>query len=110
MNRPRYKIALKPKSGSARALDFIAIWDSNGRLNGSLDRRVEEVAIKLVGGEVVRIRKDEAGKLDHWVNFYDNASPPTAASRPETKAAFETSPPDAKGGWDFGGTDEDLPF
>lgn len=73
-DKPRIKVALKPVDGG-EAVQLLAAWDKEGgKLSASLDRSVEQIAIKLANGTVVRVTRGANGKASHYVNVYDNGS------------------------------------
>ena len=73
-DKPRIKVALKPVDGG-EAVQLLAAWDKEGgKLSASLDRSVEQIAIKLSNGTVVRVTRGANGKASHYVNVYDNGS------------------------------------
>lgn len=112
-DKPRIKVAVKPKDGGTR-ISVLAAWErEDGKLSASLDKRVVELALKLDDGTIVRVKRGADGKPTHWIDVFDealNAPAPRAAARAQPRAAAGGAAP-ANAGWDFGGDDtDDLPF
>lgn len=100
-DKPRIRVAIKPKDGGER-ISLIAAWQrDDGKLSATLDRRIVELAVKLDDGSIVRVKRGADGKASHWIDVFDNAaqsSPRHESRKQETQEAFA----------DFG--DDDVPF
>jgi hypothetical protein len=101
-DKPAITVAIKPVGGDNKARIYaLAGWEREGKVGSMvLDRKIAEIAIKMATGEVVRIRRGEDGKTDHYFDFYDNRT-----STPKRSAAATRDD-------DFGPPEggDDIPF
>ena len=101
--KPALKIVIKPESGDAKAAALFAYWRKDGKLRGSLDGNVEQVAVKFKDGSVMRVKRKENGYPDHYINAYEEAAHDAKFAGPKPR----TGTNDAAG--DFGFDDDDGP-
>lgn len=120
-SKPAAKLAVKPAGGDKSERVYIAAaWrDENGKMGGlRLDRDVEQLAIKMKDGRVIRMTQapGENGRprWSHFIDLFINDEAPRGESRgggyggerPALKPA--TPPADEFGADDFG--DDSIPF
>lgn len=71
-NKPELKIAIKPVDGGER-VSLFAFWRrDNGKLSGSLDRRVKGIRVVLEDGSHVDLRRVD-GKHTHWIDCFEES-------------------------------------
>lgn len=121
-SKPSAKLALKPAGGDKSERVYIAAaWrDENGKMGGlRLDREVEQLAIKMRDGRVIRMTQAPGDngrpRWSHFLDLFINDEAPRSESRGGGYGGGErpASKPAASGddfppGDDFGG--DDIPF
>ena len=105
--KPALKIVIKPESSGAKAAALFAYWRKDGKLRGSMDGNVEQIAVKFKDGSVMRVKRKENGYPDHYINAYEEAAHDAKFAGP-SKPRVGTN--DAAG--DFGDdfVDDSIPF
>lgn len=99
-NKPEIKIAIKPVDGGNR-VDLFAFWRrDNGKLSGSLDKRIRGVRIVMEDGTKHDLYKRD-GKHTHWIDCFEGRPPA------DNFGANESG--DSGGGGDDWGDDQ-IPF
>jgi hypothetical protein len=74
--KPCLKIVIKPETPGAKGIPLFAYWRHDGKLRGSMDGEIEQIAIKLRNGVVHRIQLKEGTRYaDHYINAYEDDAP-----------------------------------
>lgn len=103
-NRPELKITIKPVDGGER-VSLFAFWRrDNGKLNGSLDRRVRGIRVVLDDGTHVDLRRVD-GKHTHWIDCFEERNDGKREAGGYGQSQRDDFPPDG-GGFD----DDEIPF
>lgn len=107
--KPRIKVAVKPKEGGGGRISLLAAWDRDGKLSASLDKRVVELAAKLDDGTIVRVKRGADGKPDHWIDVFEEGVPRTGAQASQQQRTYAAKLSDVQPPLDDYG-DDPLPF
>jgi hypothetical protein len=109
--KPDFVVKIKDAADkSAKPVSLGAWWREGDRLQGSWDRDIVKVQIRMNDGTVHVITPSEEGgkrRWSHYLNAYDNGggSSAPAARKPDTGGAWDDG-----GKGDPGPSDDEIPF
>jgi hypothetical protein len=104
-NKPEVKVAIKSVDGGNR-VDLFAFWRrDNGKLSGSMDRKVRGIRVYLEDGTHQDLKRIDGNKHSHWIDCYEERPPAPDMERGAPSGGSDDFPPD-----DFGDDGDSIPF